>query len=123
MSKIYEVILHCPFESLSALIDVAVPQVKLISAKPVADEISVLPEKRAWAGGKRLKGISAKDYAIQLIKEGKTSLDQIQKAFVAHNPPFAIASAGSSVSLLIRDGVLIRASHGRYTMNPEHQEK
>lgn len=138
MSKRYRVLLHVASPVLPTLIslvddhdsirivqisdladDEPLPPASLSASPPPPSPPTVAaaaPSSERYAGGKRLKGISGKELVLEILRSGPGDLDEIRRAFV--NRGFAAASAAPTLSNMLRDGLIRRASHGRYVLNP-----
>jgi hypothetical protein len=86
-----------------------------IGSPPPLPVVEVAPTSR-FVGGKRFKGISGKELVEEVLRSGPADMPELRRAFSNRN--FAAASAAPYVSRMLRDGLIRRAAHGRFVLNP-----
>lgn len=135
--KVYVLTLHVPEDRLGTVIDTVAGTAQIVSIVPSKEsampvgtnqphfarmqgalvEHHTMTRNRGYAGGRRNKGISGKDLAIQILSttpvkiwEGK----DIQRKFAEKG--FAPSSASPNLTLLARDGKVRAWGNGRFSL-------
>jgi hypothetical protein len=116
-----EVVLHVNAATLPALLEVIVPQCKLVSvrAHEAPDDASAhanaLHRQPRFHGGKSNKGISASALVLEVLADGKLhTYTEITEAFAARD--FARNSASPAISNCAAEGTVRALGNGIYAL-------
>lgn len=113
----YKVTLRVPVKMLSTIMEVLDGEGVLISAVPdegveVANGAKV--RKNRYFGGRRSKGISGEELALQCLKDGPQTEEAITPTFQSHG--FAVNSVSAVLSKARRDNLVSRLTDGRWAL-------
>ena len=112
----YVMTLIVPARLVGTILDVLKGEGLMVKTEPyVETEQQQQPKKKEfrYAGGKRNKGISGVDLAIQSIQAGVKTDRGLMKAFVIKG--FSENSSGPVISRLLQEGRIGRNSDGSYS--------
>jgi hypothetical protein len=114
MKTYYKVILKVEESQLSVVLGALAPEVKMLGAEPLAEELP-LPPKRSnrYVNGKRNKGISGADLLTEIFsKLNRATETEIQKSFIARG--FSNTTVYPCICMAIRNGSIKQVGHGVY---------
>lgn|SRR5678815_5779293 len=115
--KTYDVHLRVDTARLATLIEVAQPSAQILSVKPT-EETEPHEKKHHYVNGKRNKGISARNLALQTISDQfHCTLGQIKTAFKLKG--FATSSVSPTLSTLVRENLIIAISPRVFALTPK----
>src|SRR5678815_1698434 len=116
--KTYDVHLRVDTARLATLIEVAQPSAQILSVKPTEETEPREVKKHHYVNGKRNKGISARNLALQTISERfHCTLAQIKTAFKLKG--FATSSVSPTLSTLVRENLIIAISPRVFALTPK----